>query len=285
MSSPKVHWLVENEPFEDDIYPMLQEIERQGHDLRLIKYNILEREIYRNFYAEDACVFFYGSINLSLQLQKETPWVPGPIVNMTNYKTSVQVANWNKYLLNKDGIFLPYGELKRRIHSKEIKKLPIDEYGRLFIRPDTGNKLFTGQVILVEDSKNDFLYLDSRCRNEDMIYISSALKMGTEYRLIVADDKIIAGCQYRKDGNLETTIDSHVPQHVLNKAKFILEDSQWRPDRAFVMDVHEDRLSGDVDIIELNAISCSGLYASNCEPIVRELSRIALEEWKDIFEI
>jgi len=281
----EVNWLVQDGPFEEDLDRIVEEIKRQGHPLKLIKYEPFESGSYGHLYPENACVIFYGSINLSIQLQRETPWVPGPIMKMPNYRTSVQVANWSEFLLNNNGIFLPYGELKRRIEKKDIKYLPVDEYGRLFVRPDTGDKLFTGQVISVIDPRSDLLYLDSRCRYEDMIYIAPARKMGKEYRLIVADDKIIAGSQYRQSGRLETTIDPHVPQYVLEQAQLVLDDSIWRPERAFVMDVHEADFSGDVDVIELNAISCSGWYAANPEPIIRELSRIALEEWSDIYQL
>ena len=71
----------------------------------------------------------------------------------------------------------------------------------------------------------------------------------------------------------------------MQKTQSILDSVDWSPERCFVIDVDYFDQTEEVKIIELNAISTSGWYTANPEPIVRELSRVALEEWKDIYEI
>jgi len=283
----EVNWLVQDGPFEEDLGPIIEEIKRQGHPLKIIKYEPFESGSYKHLYPEDACVIFYGSINLAMQLQRETPWIPGPMVNMDNYYTTMQVAHWRDHLLNKNGMFLPFNELVKRVQEGNTNALPYSSSANYFIRPNGGGKLFTGQVIDMRDSKSDLAYLSSeygRCKPDDLIYVSNALNMHFEYRLIVVDGKIIAGSKYKQFGELEATMDSWVPQDVLDEAQSILDKTKWRPERAFIMDVHQS-VGLKVKVIELNAVSCSGWYAADPEPIVRELSRVALEEWREIYEI
>ena len=54
---------------------------------------------------------------------------------------------------------------------------------------------------------------------------------------------------------------------------------EWQPDRAYTLDICLS--DGKYSLLEANSFSCSGLYACPVEPIVREVSRIALEEWKE----
>ena len=72
----------------------------------------------------------------------------------------------------------------------------------------------------------------------------------------------------------------------LTAAAFELADKiakeDWSPDRAYTLDIC--KCYGSYYLLEANSFSCSGLYESNTEPIVREVSRVALEEWKEYNE-
>jgi len=291
MGKKSVNWLIEKTPFEEDIEPLLTEIENQGHNLKLIKYKPFESGNYRNLYNEKDCVIFYGSINLARQLQRETPWVPGPVVNFRNYNCSTYYAHWGKYLLNNDYVMMPYAELCRRRHQVcEMLGHATPEKSHLFIRPDDGCKTFGGHCV----DEKDFKRLDGpvgpMTRPDTLIVAASPKSLYYEWRMIICDGKAISGSQYKLADKL--VISSKIPNSVWDKANEIAS-SDWQPDRLYTLDLcnwgptaSHDLKTGcnDIYLLESNSFACAGLYDSNPEPIVREASRVALEEWQDIYE-
>ena len=280
----EVNWLVEDGPFEEDIEPFIEEIKRQDHSVRMIKYQPFKSANYRYMYPEDTCVIFYGSINLAQQLQRETPWVPGPLVTFDHYKCSTYFAYWGEHLLNSEYIMMPYAEVFRRKHdiSRSFGH-PDPHKSSLFIRPDDGRKIFGGHVA----SDIDFERVGGTApyaHPETMVVVSSPKKLYREWRIVICDCKAISGCQYMRSGNLE--ISKNVPDAVWEKANEVAS-GEWQPDRMYVLDIaewgSEDCVDSDLFLLEANAFSCSGLYCCDPEPIIQEASRVALEEWKDIY--
>lgn len=277
----EVHWLIEEGPFEDDIDIFIAEIKKQGHNLQTIQYCPFESKNYRNLYPEDACVIFYGSINLARQLQRQTPWIPGPIVNFDNYKCSTYYAHWGSYLLNNEYTMLPYAELFRKRHDLYKILGQKENELNLFIRPDDGCKSFGGHVISEKDFKIKGGPVGEYAKPETLIIASSPKTIQYEWRVVICDKKAISACQYKLYDKLN--IDKKVPNKVYDKANEIAS-SEWQPDRMYVLDICSID-SGELKLIEANSFSCSGLYCCDPENIVKEASRVAVEEWKDIFEI
>jgi hypothetical protein len=58
---------------------------------------------------------------------------------------------------------------------------------------------------------------------------------------------------------------------------------EYNPDRAWTLDICMTE-HGNFYVLEVGCFSCAGLYAMNFETVVREISRIALEDWKEIYE-
>lgn len=288
----QVNWLIEDGPFEEELEPLIAEIDQQGHSHKLIKYQPFASGIYEDLYPQDACVIFYGSINLARQLQRETPWIPGPLVNFQNYKCSTYYAHWGKHLLNSDYIMLPYSELCRRRHEicKKFGHLrPEESY--LFIRPDDGVKSFGGHVV----SEKDFQRLEGPvggyAKPDTLVIASSPKGIYHEWRIVICDRKAISGCQYMFAERL--SLSPEVPDAVWDMANEIAS-SEWQPDRMYVLDIanwgsspvqSSEKFYGDLFLVEANSFSCAGLYCSDMKPIVEHASKVALEEWKSIHEI
>lgn len=298
---------MEDGPFEEDLEPLVEEILLQGHNCKKIKYTPFESGKYRDLFPEDACVIFYGSINLACQLQRETPWVPGPILTKENYNFSAQVAHLEDAMLNRFCRFMPYGKLKRHLlgHQMIINDLinyymgKEEGHGKIFIRPDSGLKTFSGQAIDTSDIKSHLMYLDTRCKPETMVVASYAKPLDLEYRLVVAGNDVISGSKY-KDNNishLEITSSNEVPDNVIKFAEYCLGLTDWRPDPIFTMDIHlsregyyapfdiEDKELEGMCLIELNSFSTSGLYKCDPAPTIKRASEIAVQEWRNIYEI
>jgi len=106
--------------------------------------------------------------------------------------------------------------------------------------------------------------------------ISSPKVIQSEWRLVIVNKKAVSGSQYRVMGEYKCS--SGYPKEALDFANKIASED-WQPDRAYVVDVA--KCDDEYKLLEINSFSCSGLYYSDMEPIVRELSKIALEEWME----
>jgi hypothetical protein len=273
-------WLLEKGVFKEDLGPLIDEIKRQGHECQTVSYIPFKSGTY-NLFDDKDCVICYGSLNLMRQLSREKKWVPGPFLNLPNYECTTYYSYFGKYLLNSDYIMLPFVELNRR-------KVEVFNYfgGNCFIRPSTGFKSFTGEVFSLEGWDKDIEWIKDRVSPESMIIISSAKNIDAEYRFVVANKKIISGSKYKTNGELDivSIAESHLfvgMTEALIKAREISEE-KWEPDKTYVIDIGE--YNGEMYLIEINSFSCSGLYACELEPIVKTISELAINEWKEVWE-
>lgn len=121
--------------------------------------------------------------------------------------------------------------------------------GRVFIRPDSCEKSFTGRAV----KRDDFVSaLGSAHYNPQMrIAVSPARNIRREWRLVVAGDRIIAGSQYFDSGRL--AVAAGIPDSVRRFAEDVLASGSWRPDPIFMLDI------GDADdqffVVELGPFS------------------------------
>lgn len=268
-----VNWLVED--FNEDLGHFVDEIKRQGHTVEVVKYVPFESGDYNTF-TDDQCVIFHGSLNLMRQLQRQKKWVPGGWCNFKNFECTTYYAHFGKYLLNGSYMMMPLAEMIRR------KQELLSFYGGvLFVRPSTGFKTFTGQVLFEATFDKDVEWFVEFAKPEDIVAVSKARTLGNEYRFWVAQKKVIAGSQYKIKGSveLERYDPAKHPVEALQLAERIAAE-EWEPDPLYVIDVVNE--GDNWFLLEINAFSCSGLYDVDPEPLVREASRIALDEWKEL---
>jgi len=271
----KVKWLIEDYEHDSSLAPLIDEVEKQGMEYKIAKYEPWE-SCKLDHYPDNDCVVFYGTLNLGRQLQRQKGWIPGAYCNFKNLCCKTYYSYWAKYLFNQDYIMLPFMEIKRR------QDWIYDNYGvddTIFIRPDSGAKTFAGQTLAKEMIDKEFkLFANyaSMPSDEIITVISSAKVIDEEFRIVIVDKKIVAGSQYKKDGKLD--ISTRVPRQAWELAKQIAQE-EWQPDIAYTLDICKS--NGEYSMLEANSFSCSGLYLCDPEPIVRELSKVALREWKE----
>ena len=147
----KPKWLIEEYEHDSSLQPLMDEVVKQGMDLKTVKYEPFESGKY-DFFNDD-CVVFYGTLNLGRQLQRQKPWIPGVYCNFKNLCCHTYFSYWSKYLLNKDYIMLPMKEIltKREYVFNNFGKREV-----IFIRPDSGAKPITGQTLKYEDLDKEF---------------------------------------------------------------------------------------------------------------------------------
>tara|TARA_Y100000310_G_C20695203_1_gene825186 strand:- start:2568 stop:3449 length:882 start_codon:yes stop_codon:yes gene_type:complete len=273
----KVKWVIEDYEHDSSLQPLMDEIEAQGMEYKVPKYVPWRGGTY-DVYPNEDCVVFYGTLNLGYQLQKEKGWVPGVYCNRQNFCCVTYYSYWAQYLLNHDYIILPLLEIKRR------ENFVFDMFGIdncVFIRPDSGAKTFTGGILKREEIDREFESFQTYSGMPlDQIFtiISTPKVVKKEWRLVVVDKSVLTCCQYHTDGKLDVVAEED------KNAIFLAERmarGEWQPDRAYTLDICLS--NGEYYLLEANSFSCSGLYESNPVPIVREVSRVALEEWEEYY--
>ncbi len=277
----KVQWVVEDQVFDEDLDPLIEEIKRQGMAVDVIKYIPFQQGKYDQF-PDDQCILCYGSLNLIRQLQKDKPWVPGSWCTLKNFECTTYYAHLGKYLFNDDYVMMPLAELKRR--KDEVYNLfcegptwrDINDHSVIFVRPSSGFKSFTGKLLEYRHFDKDFEWFDESSSPESMVVISSAKAIHKEWRVVIADRKVIASSLYKRDG--KNDFEGNAPAEVLLFAAQIAL-LEWQPDPMYVIDIIDNY--GELYLMEINSFSCSGLYHCDVRPVVEHASRLALAEWEE----
>lgn len=270
---PEVKWLLEESVFGEDIPAVVQEIQKQGMAVEVVKYRPFANDPYDMFHDDD-CVIAAGSINLIKHIQKTKPWLPGSFANFKNHDCQTYYAYYGKHLLNSDYRIMPLGELERKHNDLQL------EWGNIFIRPCNGTKTFTGQILNIKSLKE----IETFGRPDLPIVASMGMRIGAEYRIFCTKDYPICGSQYRNDsGELEFRQIGTTQQDIMAGAfaRCILEENTWFPDPIFALDIAFLRGSVNPYLLEISSFSCSGWYDSPLEPLIREASRLAQEEWME----
>ena len=276
-----VKWLVEDFEGDGSLDPLISEIKFQGMQCEVVNYIPFQGGEY-NQYSDEDCVVFYGSLNLARQLQREKPWVPGPICNFTNMCCKTYYSHWGKYLFNQNYIMLPILEIKRR-REEIFKQFGIDD--TIFIRPDSGAKTFSGQTVSLEFLDKEFDLFGNYAGkpiDEIIAIISSPKVINKEWRIVVVDKKVRAYSQYKKDGKLDISREWDDDTYHAWHYAYAIAKEEWQPDIAYTVDICKS--NGEYSMLEANSFSCSGLYYCDPNPIVNSVSKVALKEWEDYQE-
>ena len=225
------------------------------------------------------CVVFYGSLETAKNVIKTRPWIPGAFYTPENYRCCKYYPVFGKYLLNGDryGIY-PYGELLR------MKDLIFEAFGEdraIFIRPDDGEKSFTGQLILKENYEKDVGFCGFYGINPEALVVVSAPKnIVAEWRFFIGEGKVIAGSLYKNwSGSVR------VPE--VEEGARAFADSVcglYSPDGMWVLDICKVA-SRNYYVLEIGCMSCAGIYACDTDKIAEVATRVAIKEFEAVIKI
>jgi hypothetical protein len=272
----KTSWLFETDTLDRGTSRMFEEVKRQGMEAKYAS-TVPDRfeRTYLDLYPREACVVFCGSLGFAGQAQREAQWIPGVYNNRNSFLCSSYYPHFGDLLMAEHYTMLPFGDLLRR------RKWLFEEFGQedtIFLRPNTGFKLFTGKLVHQDTFKRDLdqlgcFYVDPG----EIMVVSEPRNVEDEWRFVVVDHKLVASSSYRIAG--EVVQEAGAPE-AANDIALSIAGRPWQPDRAWVIDVCRTR-SNNYYLVEINSFSCSGLYACEAEPVVREVSRVALQEWEE----
>ena len=168
---------------------------------------------------------------------------------------------------------LPFGELHRQ---KEFLFEHLSGDRAIFLRPNRGDKIFTGKVIYKEKYDTDIdNYGFGQIDPSEIVVAAEPINLQAEWRFVVVEGKVITGSQYRE--NERVAIDAGYPPEAFQFAEKIAKE--YNPDPCWVIDVCLTK-SGIYALMEVGCFSCAGLYKCDRDIIATEVSKAAFAEWE-----
>jgi hypothetical protein len=275
-----VNWLIDAEMFEGYRDDLVAAIRAQGHDAKLVQppqppYRWEDvQNSYRRAFPPDSCVLTVGDIEFVLRIGREERWTPGVFAAIANFACSSYYCEFGKYLLNDPYVMLPFGELGRR---REFLFDVVGRNGRVFIRPDSPLKLFTGQIATSETFDADLEFMGFyEFPRDSLVVVSGPHDLDAEWRFVVANRQVVAGSQYKQAG--EMSIQPEFDSSAFELAGQIASEN-YQPDPVWVLDVCRTR-QGAYRLLEIGGFSFADLYACDKQRIVAAASDAALAAWR-----
>jgi len=277
----KVNWFLESDLFEN-LDRLIAEIKAQGHNLTILSNKSHWDTKLCDLFDDKDCVIFYGSIQMGATVNRETPWLPGLYCTTPNYDCTKYYPLFGEYLLNSNYAMVPYGDLIRR-KDWLYEHLGIDD--TIFIRPNKGNKIFTGKSIYKDYFEKDYELLGFYDVDpHELCVVAEPRNVEKEWRFLIVDGAIVAGSEYTPDTRDIFPADSNEDDNcAIGTAVAALSSNSYSPDRAWTLDVCKTS-AGNFYVLEVGCFSCAGLYGMNMEKVVRKISELAVEDWKEVYE-
>lgn len=275
----KPKWLFEKETFEDIQEELIAEVERQGMEYAVIDYYPYRLDRSRNLcdvFPHHDCVIAYTSLQMARFIQLNSLWYPAVYMSLSKFECLCYYAHLGKFLLNSPYIMLPFGELLR---LKEDIYYSMGNNGCVFIRPSSGFKLFTGKVVEYENYEREidkFSIYD--VEPEKLVVVAEAKNITAEYRLVVADSKVVGSCQYMENRN--HIVREGCPEEVLTLANEII--ATWQPDPAWTLDIC--KVGNEYKLLEIGSFSCANMYGCNKAEVVTAVSNLSVKLWEEANE-
>lgn len=272
-----VTWILEPGLFPEYYAALIAAIALKGDQFQSLPLFYTECEwgntdrFYDELSPKGNCVVCHASFEFTSLVAQDELWIPGTFGVNEKYDYSSFFPGVSNYLLNRDCEFVKYADLQKESH-RLFSKFSID--GHIFIRPDAGNKPFTGKLFAQSELAGS-RFPQWRLNPTSTLIISYPQNIISEWRFIVADQQIITASRYRECGVL--SLSTNVPSNAWDFAGEVARKVP-QPDRVWVLDVCQTA-SGELYVVELNGISSANWYCCDVESIVPIVSRIALEEW------
>lgn len=267
-------WLIESEVFPNECEQLISELKRQNVNCVICRFGKTYEEYLKDFYNDD-CVVFYGSLQFASLIRRKTNWA-GLYCNLSKFQCSYYYPRFKHHLLNDDCMMIPFGNLDRRKDSL-FKYMGIE--GKMFVRPSSGYKIFTGKIVSIDTWEKDFKFLSFYgIEPEELVVVATPAKIKREWRAVIADQIIIAGSEYHTDNDWNKYMNiATLPDEVWQYVQKVVESTDYHPDPVWTIDVCEIE-SGDFKVVEVGSFSCAGLYDCDPEIIVKEVNRITIRE-------
>jgi hypothetical protein len=243
------------------------------------RYHRLAKHYVEHNYDPGIDVVFYGSLNAAKFIQSQHAYMrPGVWMDLNKFLCQTYYVHYGRHLLGQRYAMMPVDELYKR------QDFVFDTFGRdgkVFIRPDRGDKPFNGEIVSREEMDNWYectsKYDDPQKELYKLAVVVEPVHIEAEWRLTILNGKVVTGSQYRKmvDGRSSVEIEPGCPEGVARYAEKVIKETGWTPHPIFVMDIASTNTYGWGDdglrVIEIGAVNTCGLYACDIRKVVEAM--------------
>lgn len=271
----KSKWLIDKYLIENSYHEDISEIlNRLGFEVIVEQYIPFDNTPIEKKYSDDDCVVVYGSISYVESRTKDRGFIPGKYYEKEGLECISYMHKIDDFsiLANSNHVFTTFKDF---INRKDFF-YNIFNTNKVFIRPNSGFKTFTGLPIHEEEFNREINSLQqiTSVTDDTLILVSSCKKISEEYRFFIVNREVVTGSQYKK--NEELFIRKGYSDIAYNTAVKMAKN-KWQPDLAYACDV--GIINGEAKIIELNCFSSSGFYACDIEKLILAVDKVAVMEY------
>lgn len=273
----KAKWLIVDVGKQEALTQLFYGIQEAGRTAEVISLKDFN-EMTEALDEKRDCVVSVGSIWSNTVLKKMRPnWI-GNWHDESLFTCRRYYSFWGQNITQKDYVMLPLAEIERR-KDWVYDKVGIED--EMFIRPDSGAKEFTGEVVS-RSAFDAWLNRNKQYNTRDLLcVVAPPQRIDRELRLIIKDKKVISGSTYK--------IAKHVAQYALGP----LEDREMDKVVAFAEEVLAGEspplppvhvldiaVQGDrISVLEVGCFCCAGLYFNDRRAIAEAVSEAAEAEF------
>jgi len=282
----RINWVVDTRIFSNEMELMqfVRGINNTKHpsNIFVTKYAMFDDDAFPLYFGDKNTVI-YGTINFCEHIRKKVNSLKmmGALIQepyMFGLTKDIECQNYltkfpKEWLLNSDYVFVPFQRLVEDPHFF----YNMYQTNNIFIRPNSGGKVFTGQCIPNKDFDYEVNCLKQLTGVVDstMIVVAPAQKIKSETRCVIVNKQVVNASTYNigninyydQDTNIKTVdVNSNVMQLAEQVAKY-----PYQIDHCYVVDIAELE-NGDVKIVEFNAFSCAGFYTFDYTPIINAVN-------------
>lgn len=222
------------------------------------------------FFSQDECLVIMGSIPFTRYFQKlHSHNRPGAYFSLDRFRCSQYLHQIPRdWLLNADHVYAPLAEILR----KPDRFFELFDTPALFLRPDSGTKAFTGLVVRRETAAQELSALVqlTNAPSDSLTLISRALSVQVEYRFVIVNRKVISGSRYMTAGEIDISDEIDPNCQVLAER---MAKHPYQVELAYTCDI--GLCENEPKLIELNALSTSGLYACDVRAVYSAIAEAA----------
>lgn len=269
-------WLVEAYTEKEEMEEFVRSIKKLGYECiestKIPSYMSVE-----DYFKEGECVISHTSIQTAGEILRKQ-WYPGSFCNFKEYRCSQFYPILAKYIFNSDYIILPYGDLLRR---EEFIFNTIGTNNCIFIRPDSGFKIFTGTVLEREKFALDLPRLGyGDIDPHELVVLAPPRNIKREWRIFATKEGVITGSQYHTEQG--KILSKEVPKEVYDLANEIAIKGGYCPDPVFSLDICQS-INDELKLLEFGCFSSSGIYMADTDLLADVVSKKAIEHYNNLF--
>jgi hypothetical protein len=272
-----VGWLVDASVFDAYHEDLARAVVRNGQTIQSVNrpnppYGWSDTgDRYRDAFPPGSCVVTHADIDLVCRVLDAGIWTPGAFASVDRFACTHYFSHLGRFLMSRDYTMLPFGELRR---CQDFLFDVFGEDGKIFVRPDSCLKLFSGQLVSQSTFDRDLEFMAFyEFPIESLVVVSSPREIEAEWRFVVADQVVVAGSQYKLNHAKHLTAD------VDRTAKQLAEKvaaAGYAPDPVWILDICRTT-DGEHHLLEIGAFSFADLYQCDKDAVVKAVSDVA---WK-----